>query len=193
MPTLGEARHVIQCAIEDLRDLAAAALQQQDYIEVVEIAKLADELSNIVGITKPMPPPVVRPRGTPKTSKSVNRIIHRRSYPIFERDGDKLVKIGWSKKARKEYQHRAPYKVSGALLDAIRKKVSDGEFFTAPDILPVNNIPDHQAYLALKWLQTEGMISKHGRDRYAIEPGKLTATSIDDRWQSLPKSGITNG
>jgi len=111
-----------------------------------------------------------------------------------------LVKIGWSKKARGEYEHRTAREVPDLLLAAIRSKVAEGELFAATDVIPLSveagadNVPDYQAYLALKWLDTEGVISKNGRDRYVFVPGKLGPNGLGEMWQQLPTfKGRKNG
>ncbi|MCH8969892.1 MAG: hypothetical protein IIA66_12335 [Planctomycetes bacterium] len=103
------------------------------------------------------------------------------------------MKIGWSKKAREEYEHRAPLAVANQLVSAIRAKVADGEQFTAVDILPLTasdgsgSVPDYQAYLTLKWLHSQAVVLKYGRNRYAIQPGKMDEGALDRLWFGLPK------
>ena len=124
----------------------------------------------------------------------------KKVYPIFLRDGDRLVKIGWSKKSKAEYEHRTPREVPDLLLAAIRSKAEEGDLFAATDVIPLSvgvgadNVPDYQVYLALKWLHFEGIISKNGRDRYALVPRRLGPNGLSEMWQQLPTfKGSKNG
>ena len=57
-------------------------------------------------------------------------------YPKFIRDGDALVKIGWSKSAKNEYEHKSPKRVLTALVTAIMKAgfVVDGSWPIATEM-----------------------------------------------------------
>lgn len=194
--------------MKTMGDLASKALRAGNYGAAADIARMLEALSvattKDASLTIPSEP---RPtRASPKSSKAsprrgngrskgstaAKRKTPTRKYPRFERDGDKLVKVGWSKKAREEYEHRAPIGVAECLLSAIGQKHKPGELFAAADILPLQDshgdaIPDYQSYLALKWLHTEGVVTKHGRDRYEIEPGRLDNDTMGRLWAGLPK------
>ena len=58
---------------------------------------------------------VGRPDGYPRRVRSRHKTL-----PRFERDGERIVKVSWSKRAKAEYEHRAPRDVVFSLLDAIR-------------------------------------------------------------------------
>lgn len=204
MPYTDEASKVIVSAEAGLRSLAEKALADRSYGDVARIASLADalrELSQRAHVIVDAPQsarpssalPNSRPANRPGTQRSRARTHAPRGYPRFEQDGDKLVKIGWSKKAREEYEHRAPLAVANQLVSAIRAKVADGEQFTAVDILPLTasdgsgSVPDYQAYLTLKWLHSQAVVLKYGRNRYAIQPGKMDEGALDRLWFGLPK------
>lgn len=189
---------MIRAAESSLRDLLERAMQEHRYADVAAIAPLADSVAKLLrgaaSRVAAAPPPL------PKKDGTTPRKAGKRSYPRFVRDGDKLVKIGWSKKARQEYEHRAPLAVATALISAIRSKVQDGELFTATDVIPLRvgdeSLPDYQAYLALKWFVSEGIVTKHPRDRYSVEPGRIGTTGLDEYWQRLSaakgtKPGVT--
>ena len=198
MGTLQDARDILRSAEKALRDVAGDALREGRYVDVTEVARLADGLARLVrgeSTVEAAPPAVrsgtTRPKKKPRAPKKAS--AKKRGYPRFERDRDRLIKVGWSKKKKSEYEHRAPFDVSIALVDAIRGKVGEGELFSATDILPLDSdddvaIPDYQAYLALKWLHSEGIVRKHGRDRYALEPGSLGEGGLQAHWKLLPTS-----
>lgn len=119
------------------------------------------------------------------------RRSHARDFPRFERDGGKLVKIGWSKRDRAEYTHRAPRRVVQILIDAIKKNKGEGALFEAADVLPVKDpntrqeLPSYQSYLALAWLRHEGVIIKQGREGYVLKPTTATPEHVAKLWEAL--------
>jgi hypothetical protein len=188
---MDEALQVLRTAEERLRALITRCVGEQRYGEVVAIARLADGLTVLSGHKR-------EPFGTRAHSSSApGRKSGKHAFPRFLRDDDKLIKIGWSKKSKSEYEHRAPYRVVETLVSAIQKKVRDGELFAATDVIPLvtsgEPIPDYQAYLALKWLHSQGTVSKHGRDRYSIEPGKPIRTRLEKLWDELEPYQPRNG
>ncbi len=126
----------------------------------------------------PAPPPP-RPRRTAG------------DYPRFLRDGDHLVKLAWSKKERKPYEHRAPKVAVQTLLDASQKRKGEGKQFEAADVLPLMTVtgeeyPSYKSYLALSWLRHVGIVTKIGREGYVLRPGEATTEKLESFWQALP-------
>ncbi len=114
----------------------------------------------------------------------------RETYPRFLRDGESLVKVAWSKKKRKPYEHRAPKAILEELLAAIRKRKGEGKLFEAAHVLPLPNgngeeYPSCQPYLALTWLRQVGRIATRGRTGYVLKPGAATSENIEHLWTSL--------
>ncbi|MCA9305050.1 MAG: hypothetical protein KDA16_00830 [Phycisphaerales bacterium] len=120
------------------------------------------------------------------------KIIRKRDYPRFERDDDKLVKVGWSKKHREEYEHRAPRDAVNAFVRHLGSAVSEGHLFIVENLMPVlgvngdDEVPAYQVYLTLKWLQDVGAVEKKGRDGYVLRNGALSSSGIDEYWAALP-------
>ena len=114
----------------------------------------------------------------------------RGAYPRFLRDQDNLVKIAWSKKKRKPYEHRAPKVIIHELLAAVRKQKGEGKLLQAADVLPLTHgnseeYPSYQPYLALTWLRQAGLIAKRGRSGYVLKSGVATPENIESLWTSL--------
>ncbi len=113
-----------------------------------------------------------------------------RDYPKFRREDDELVKIGWSKRAKEEYEHRAPKSAVFTLIAALAKIASKKRQFTMEAVLPVNaddgtQVPDYQSYLGLAWLRHENLIVQHGRRGYSIpKPGNFEAAVVK-LWNDL--------
>src|SRR5690242_20588538 len=106
-----------------LRGLVADAINVGDYTNVLRVTELAKAVAALAAEGDSEEPQVGGPtaRAEPMETVSSNGRAHaaalnpassRRTaspdpYPKFFRRGNELVKVGWSKKERKEYNHRA--------------------------------------------------------------------------------------
>lgn len=112
-------------------------------------------------------------------------------YPQFFRQGDQLVKIGWSKTTKGEYEHKAPRRVLDALAVAIEKRSRNGKRFTVEDLLPLkdlqdkNEIPSYQVYVALAWLKLGGLVKQHGRRGYSMKKSTRLSEAAGALWRQL--------
>jgi hypothetical protein len=194
-----EAYKAVFEAEETLRSVAEVALAARAYAEVARVVALADGLRALVqreeapaeeDMRPPAPPSRRTHRARPQPATPRSRAP--RGYPRFERDGDKLVKIGWSKKGRKEYEHRAPRAAVLAFADRVGVKTLKDETFAIEELLPVRGaageeLPSYQVYLALAWLQQAGAIEKRGRDGYVRATEALDGSLFDTLWDQIPE------
>jgi len=110
----------------------------------------------------------------PSVRSKKARISKKRAYPRFHVENEQLVKTGWSKKAKKEYVHKLPREVYEQLLDVISEYAAKTSGpFPADDIVRAGAeqeepIPGYQVYLALAFLQQEGIVHKDGRRGYTV-------------------------
>lgn len=200
MPGLATALELLQRTQAELRDLIRSALADGRYNEVAEIAKIADGIARLGSPEGDQLDLRLAPSATAgtlsRTADALKRGSQRgriaRTFPRFERESDKLVKIAWSKKDRAEYEHKAPRQVVNLLIEAIRSRKGEGAKFEAPDVLPLKDpktrreVPSYQSYLALAWLRHEGVIAKYGREGYSLKPTSATAEHLDELWNALP-------
>jgi hypothetical protein len=201
MGTIQDARGILAGADASLRQLMEAALREQRYSDVAEIAGLADGIARLlqgrpVEQATPHPSPVPFTLSMPASSGSPTPKQSAKSpksqYPRFERDDDKLVKIGWSKKNKATYEHRSPHEAVIAFARHLSGTVTEGKVFAVEDLLPVpdvangGEIPAYQVYLTLAWLQHVGAVAKKGRDGYVLRRGGLGNGTLDSFWASLP-------
>jgi hypothetical protein len=112
-------------------------------------------------------------------------------YPRFLREGDRLVKIAWSKRKHGPYEHKAPRAVIQALVNAVQRQIGEGKLFQAGTLLPLKDAlheeyPSYQSYLALSWLRDVGVISKKGRDGYVLKPNTAKTEQLERLWLELP-------
>jgi hypothetical protein len=214
-----EALHAAENRLRaELRTIIMEAVAAEAYTDVAAIARLAEGLSHIMpptdgeanGGDEQQAPPTVKlfgadwpdsVRATAAEQIATMQTLHPRGssrrdqYPRFLRDGNRLVKLAWSKKERAPYEHRAPREVVQALVDAVQRRKGENKLFQASDVMPLKNsmrdeYPSYQSYLALNWLRDAGVISKRGREGYVLRPNAATAEKLDALWTALPAAEV---
>ncbi len=197
MCTIQEARKVLMGAEVSLRELMEQGLGQHRYTDVAVIAGMAEGVSRLLlgdrarPPVQPTPPNVATETRSPrKTAKKARSRTQKREYPRFERDGDKLVKVGWSKKHKEQYEHRAPREAVIAFARHLAGHARDGEVFAMEDLLPVpdlsgGEVPAYQVYLTLAWLRQADAVEKKGRDGYVLRDRSLAEGGLDKLWNAV--------
>src|SRR5262245_37322277 len=115
----------------------------------------------------------------------------RREYPKFFRDGEDLLKIGWSKRTWATYRHKAPKRVVNLVAQALLGEGKSGARFAMEQILPIRDpesaidVPSYQAYLVLAWLRKENLVKQHGREGYSLRPQTNLMDAMEERWRVL--------
>jgi hypothetical protein len=196
------AADVLRHAESTLRELVSKAATGGDYACVVKIAAWAQAVGDIVkqASSEDSPASVPRPvaAAAPRAPAKVNG-SHRKSpsaatdaYPKFFRQGEQLLRIAWSKKEKKEYQHKATHSALAALADAMVKLGKDGRIFSTDDFLPINDsdgteIPAYQAYVGIALLKQTALIDQHGRQGYSIPRPAEFKSDIEAVWMKLPE------
>ncbi len=220
MNALEQGLAVLRSAEQELRSILARAAEVGDYDHLPRIAEWAKILSAIPGGQTDAEPArlpfqrMVSDRGengvheraaTPPPAGAASdgaRVMARRrrkrrrsrtpeGYPQFVREGESLVKIGWSKSEGKTYEHKAPKGVLRALVKALLRVGVGGGRFTADVLLPLKDsvggseIPDYQTYLTLAWLRSTGLITQHGRQGYSLPAGFDLERESERQWGEL--------
>ena len=119
-----------------------------------------------------------------------------KTYPKFARNGDRLVKIGWSRKSRTEYVHRMPRSavktVASALCEMGAKEFSM-EGLTAALSDDAMAVPSYQVYLAVAWLRARGAVRKEEPGIYVAFSERLTDIAVDEHWATLKRWRASKG
>ncbi len=197
-------RSILHEAEASLKAVIAGELEAGRFSQVARIAGIGDALSELVGSVHPshasvsnkianradatLPKPVQR-KARPAKSRRASITAH---FPRFERDGERLVKVGWSKKRREEYEHRAPREVVETFARVLWVTARPGNTFTMETILPVHDssgdeLPSYQSYLSLAWLRSAGALEKRGRDGYDLVLPDMTSSTFAKLWNKLPQ------
>lgn len=200
------------------------AATEGDYEAVLQIAGWAKAIGEILARARPGNPPVEtggppaedEPPESVVANESANevpalvrkalavkpparRINRAKEYPKFFRNGDVLVKIGWSKTQKTEYEHKAPFSVVSDLATAISQASSRKKQFAMDTILPLKSsadgqeIPSYQTYACLGWIREEGLIIQHGRQGYSLKPKTELTISIQELFKRLPEQQLSAG
>ncbi len=110
-------------------------------------------------------------------------------YPRFVREGENLVKIGWSKSQRAEYEHKSPKRLLVVLCESLTS--ANGRRIIMDKVLPLKDpvtgaaFPDYQSYACLAWLKSAGLVTQHGRQGYSLPKGIELEKSVEALWANL--------
>lgn len=129
---------------------------------------------------------------TASVGRPATRAGRKGDYPQFLKDGDSLVKVGWSKAEKSEYEHKSPKKVLLAVAQALAAAGAKGRRFTMDKVLPLQDasdgstLPDYQCYLCLAWIRQSGLVIQHGRQGYTLPKTGDLLSAIERCWETLP-------
>lgn len=202
MKTVEERAATILCQAEvGLRQLVAESASAGDYAGTIKIAAWARTLSDLAKASTPHRNPVSSSDARPNSisNKAVTgsrrgaaRSTEPKDYPRFFRHGDQLIRVAWSKREKKEYQHKAPHHVLAALATALVSAGKEGRVFATEQVLPISDpedgreIPNYQAYVGIAWFKHAGLIEQHGRQGYSVPQPNEMQGAVESIWQSLP-------
>ncbi len=186
MKTLIEqARHVMSEAEITLRRLIGDAAGQGDYDAIRRLSGIAERL---VAFQHELREPIVmkrdaavsayRSKASPRDRSTREQVQKpaKGAYPRFQRCKGVLSRVGWSKKSKSEYEHKAPRQVCDQVVSALVTLAADpGGLVTADQILQElqraagAEVPQYQLYVVLALLTHVGLIEKRGRDGYRLK------------------------
>lgn len=169
----------------DLRTLVASAADSGDYDAVLRITSWAKQISLMAGGT-----PSEAQEKRPDANK-IKKIAARDAYPRFARREDQLVKVGWSKRQKSEYEHKAPHRAVLVLARTVAEAGKDGRIVQIKALLPLRDstdgseIPDYQVYLVIAWWRSTGLLDQHGRQGYSIPKASQFYQAVESAWAKL--------
>jgi hypothetical protein len=192
-----EAIGLLEDCERGLRKLVAETASSGDYANVHKIANLARAVAALAAEGRETPKDAGLPLLAAAALMPASAVARKSraaadAYPKFFRRGNELVKVGWSKKDRKEYNHRAPRAAVDAAAAAVRQVGAKGKMFNGDALIPLKDagdnaaIPDYQAYVALAWLKQLGVIEQHGkRGGYTLVMEMQIDSKITAAWPEL--------
>lgn len=195
---------ILTTTLRSLEELAGQKLASGDFAELARIATAANIVRSLLvnGVSADATDDsfrlsiaeaaAIRPRAVRSTRKVPHKKRRRRGYPRFYKDDERLVKVGWSPKKQKSYEHRASKSAVFAVLDGIRSRLEKRRTFKVEDVgaLPcdpdASDLPQYVVYLVVAWLEHQRLLAKHGRNGYSLHGRVLSQRSNDQLWESIP-------
>ena len=194
---------ILRVAEDGLARLAAEAGIQRAYADAAALLEAARRVQQVGEQTLlesrpaiPVDPVNTELTPTPvsaKNSPAVDRTGATKkhlkdAYPKFFRDGQTLVKVGWSKSEGAEYEHKCPKRAVDVLVGECARVGGPGKRFVMDTLLPLSDpdskaeIPGYQAYVALAFLRHASLIDQHGRSGYSIPKPKSLLADTASAW-----------
>lgn len=207
---------ILQLAMQALADaetalkrLISEAAERGDYSSVETMARWASTLGVMCSEKQPLADQAHKiatpshaqqrasraPASKRKAPSRTSGHSKRRTYPVFAKSGDVLVKIGWSKSSKSEYQHKSPQMAIKVLANSLTHRARNGAVVSMDRILPLRTddgteIPDYQAYVSLAWLRQIGAVKQNGRQGYTVKKLDELLQEIDVAWSNLPEATV---
>lgn len=130
-------------------------------------------------------------RGSRRSRSAANRRSgDAPDYPRFSIKNDRLYKIGWSKKRRREYVHKLPKSVFDRVTQAMVSLQASGsgphagqEIIERAKSLGSIPLPDYQVYVVLAWLKATDLVHQIGRDGYTFDSS--LPEQVQSQWEAL--------
>jgi len=177
----------------ELQEAIVEAAQAGDYRSVDMARNAAVNIKNLrMQILNPASK--VEQKSIKSTSHVKRKLVLRKrtktDYPKFKVIKDTLIRIGWSKKQRREYTHKAPRLVFERTNKAmvLLAQGGAGPFLAEQIIEQANNnesetIPSYQVYLVIGFLRMTECIKQVGRDGYIIPQDIVN--KAEEKWEEL--------
>jgi hypothetical protein len=154
-------------------------------------AKQSASLSSPAARLAPSTPPTVPAPAADRSAAPERGAASRRHgrYPAYERRRNLLVKVGWSKKSRQEYEHKAPREVIDGMLAALEGRAGSPSF-AVEELGDVRGLggeaaPSYQVYLVLGWLREIGVLHRRGRANYELANGRVNRDVVEQAWGAM--------
>ena len=164
---------ILDQAESSLREVIAEAAKAGDY-HSVDVARLAAlEMDRLRKRVKGSPTDEKPQSPQPSTRHTGKRRSPKSAYPRFEVRNGTLIRIGWSKKNRREYTHKAPKTVFDQTIKAMAflSQMGNGSVMAEQIIERVTShssehVPSYQIYTVLGFLHDRDCIQKVGREGF---------------------------
>src|SRR5436309_993134 len=102
------AAEVLSKAESELANLVALATKERNYEEAAYLIELTSTLRSLVLRVQEQTATPGAEAGDNDSSRPRPSRIRAGDYPRFFQDGVSLVKLGWSRTERAEYEHKSP-------------------------------------------------------------------------------------
>ena len=176
----------------ELRSVAAKAAELGDWPLVRCLSLAAEQLKPVLEESV-SPHAQERAAKPPRKRAAASRAGNGSVYPRFARQADDLVKVGWSKREKGEYRHRAPVKAVIVVAAAVAEEVRRSELLSPDALFPVidpadgGEVASYQTYLTLRWFRQLELIEQQGRSGYAVPDPDGLVDAVRQALKQLPE------
>lgn len=199
METTKKIYNVLDKAESEIRQIGADAFRvgddttaasARDVVNALKALRLQLNKHNKEIITSSSKHLATKSQSKKTTSKKSQR-RKQASYPKYNIRNGALIRIGWSKKRKTEYLHKAPRKIFDRTVEAMSTLAVTGRSpFMAEKIIEQasdskGEVPSYQVYMIIGLLRDYGYINQVGREGYII-PSDILTQSLDI-WGKLEK------
>jgi hypothetical protein len=178
---------VLRRSETDLKGILAEAAQAGDYDALAKITACAKGIRDLVDEFFARETPAEPIRNNKKVSGN-----HSGTYPKFFKTNDnKLVLIGWSKKHKTEYEHKAPKSILDQVIAELVKCSKSGEPTRIEDLLPQlksedgSESPVYYGRAFLRWLREKGLVTRQGHQGYLVTRPDTLESEVLSYWRRL--------
>lgn len=192
-----QTKEILGRADEQIRRLIAAAATAGDLDGVDTAREIAGRIREILRILEGNQNTVIPPQRVPKNAASVIHRKRKSAYPKYYLRNDALCRLGWSKKQKEEYVHKAPKPVFDKTITTLTalSKTGSGPFAAERIIAEINRaattlIPSYQIYVVIGFLREHQCIGQTGREGYHVPSDFSTKASTAWRNNSKSDDGI---
>ncbi len=209
MPDALEAARALLRELElQLRELIGQAAADGQYEVVSQLASLTNHVGALLPAAGASPEGGARdpsvavngvsasdPTEKARRTAAAKKVTSRASaYPVFCRQGDALVKVGWSPSTRREYLHRVPKTGVDALVKYLVSRRSNQFPISVEAMVEAlkadenAGILGYQVYVVVAWLKEERWLTANGRHGYTRLRAKGVSVErmVDELWANLP-------
>ncbi len=173
---------------DSLKTLMQRSLLDERYVEVATIARIAE------GVTALIAKHQDESQEVGSMGTDFVPILESTEYPRFVRNGEILIKEGWSKINRNVYRHQSTLGITRMVVDALLAgRPNPRRSFKMDDVVHLvrdrdPTIKRYQLAVSFGWLRTAGLIAGTGRSGYRVDPDKLSVAGLGELWELLPES-----
>jgi len=188
--------HVLEDAESRVRSLLEAAVAKSDYDAVELLAEtarwLSDKARHLQRDGSLSPSTDDESRARPADDSNLPPLTTMTRYPVFFREGDRLVKAGLSRGSASTYEHKAGKSVLDAIVARIVDASGKKKVFVIDDLVGIrlegssSAVPSYQVYLCIAWLKEVGILRDVGRRRYEIITLSPNLNAqVDKEWKRI--------
>jgi len=110
-----------------------------------------------------------------------------KTYPRYVRNGEILVKIGQRRDRKGTYEQKIERSEFAEIVRALREVGGGGASFEASAVIQQVKLPSYQVYLAMGFLQENGLLDSPTRGQYRLSAEN--SSKLSQAWDLATTKG----